>query len=308
MPAKLTTEIFIERSQKIHGDLYDYSITKYNNAIDKIVIFCKKCNKCFKQSPYHHLNGNGCKICAYANNGENRKQSKQDFIQKAQLKHNNKYNYDLINDFSNKKEINIICNICNNIFKQKPSDHLSGCGCPSCGIIKRRMTHDEFIRKANIIHDLLYNYSLTKYTNSRTKIIIICKKCNNIFNQKPSCHLSGKGCPKCGFEHKGFISNVEKKWLDSLNIPEQYRQKHLSINNRRFLVDAFNPLTKTIYEFYGNYWHGNPKIYNDNIINSKMNGKTMKELYDKTMERESIFKLAGFTIISIWESDYNKST
>ena len=57
-----TTEDFIEESIKIHGLIYDYSMVKYKLAKDKVSIICKKHGE-FKQSPTHHLSGQGCKKC-----------------------------------------------------------------------------------------------------------------------------------------------------------------------------------------------------------------------------------------------------
>ena len=39
---KLTTEEFIERAIKVHGDRYDYSKTKYVNHRTKVIITCKE--------------------------------------------------------------------------------------------------------------------------------------------------------------------------------------------------------------------------------------------------------------------------
>ena len=39
---RVTTEIFIERAKKIHGDRYDYSASKYIGMNDKISIICKE--------------------------------------------------------------------------------------------------------------------------------------------------------------------------------------------------------------------------------------------------------------------------
>jgi len=60
---RLNTKIFIEKSKKIHGDKYDYSMVDYkNNGYIKVSIICKK-HGSFKQKPHNHLNGNGCPKC-----------------------------------------------------------------------------------------------------------------------------------------------------------------------------------------------------------------------------------------------------
>ena len=60
----------------------------------------------------------------------------------------------------------------------------------------KRMTASEFIEKATNLHNGKYDYSQTVYVNSRTKVTIICSQ-HGPFEQLPSGHLQGNGCPKC---------------------------------------------------------------------------------------------------------------
>jgi len=62
-----------------------------------------------------------------------------------------------------------------------------------------------------------------------------------------------------------------------------------------------------VYEFYGDLWHGNPSRFKRENINPINKKKTYGELYDETIKRENILKNAGFNIVTIWESDYNKN-
>lgn len=61
-------------------------------------------------------------------------------------------------------------------------------------------------------------------------------------------------------------SYPEKCWLDSLNIQNNYRQYKIG----KYIVDGYDPNSNTVYEFYGDYWHGNPNIYNKNDMNKKL--------------------------------------
>ena len=60
-----STESFIEQANKIHNGKYNYSKTKYVRARLPITIICSK-HKDFKQLPYVHLGGIGCKDCGNA--------------------------------------------------------------------------------------------------------------------------------------------------------------------------------------------------------------------------------------------------
>ena len=70
-----------------------------------------------------------------------------------------------------------------------------------------RLTIEEFITKAKLVHGKKYDYSSVDYHNSQTKVTIECKKCHHIFCQRPNDHLNGKGCIKCSGKYK--YSNEE---------------------------------------------------------------------------------------------------
>lgn len=53
---------FIEKSKKIHGDIYDYSLVDYKNNNIKVKIICSK-HGVFEQKPNNHLSGQNCPIC-----------------------------------------------------------------------------------------------------------------------------------------------------------------------------------------------------------------------------------------------------
>ena len=59
----LSTEKFVEKSKKIHGDKYDYSETIYSKTSGKVKIKCLKCDSTFLQRANDHLNGSGCSFC-----------------------------------------------------------------------------------------------------------------------------------------------------------------------------------------------------------------------------------------------------
>jgi hypothetical protein len=60
---RLTTEEFIKKAVKIHGDIYSYKLVKYINNHNKISIICKE-HGIFLQTSNIHLNGSGCPSCA----------------------------------------------------------------------------------------------------------------------------------------------------------------------------------------------------------------------------------------------------
>lgn len=131
------------------------------------------------------------------------------FINKAKTIHENKYDYSLV-DYKNAKiKVKIICKI-HGEFEQLPSGHLTGYGCYKCsgggGIVSNT---NDFIEKANKIHNFKFDYSLTKYINAKEKIKIICKE-HGVFEQTPNSHLISKiCCSKCEFK------DISKRLLDN---------------------------------------------------------------------------------------------
>ena len=202
MTKSLTTEQFIDRAKKKHGNKYDYSQVVYINTSIKVKIFCDKHKSVFEQTPINHLKGQHCPICGYEQRAKTLRLTNLEYIKRAILKHGNLYIYSLVKYKNANTKIKIICKK-HGVFEQSPSNHLQGKGCPLCGdfktAYKQKYSTDEFIKMSNVKRDNIYDYTLVCYQNSITKVKIICKK-HGIFEQIPSSHLSGKGCPKCATE------------------------------------------------------------------------------------------------------------
>jgi hypothetical protein len=60
---RLTNKLFIEKSNLIHLNKYDYSITEYIKSNEKVKISCKKHGP-FEINVNSHLNGRGCSKCS----------------------------------------------------------------------------------------------------------------------------------------------------------------------------------------------------------------------------------------------------
>ena len=200
------TEQFIEKATKLHNGKYDYSKVEYKNAKTKVCILCPIHGE-FWQKPNDHLNGCGCSVCGIKKVKIALSGKKEDFIEKAKQIHGNKYDYSKVEYFNNKTRVCVICPQ-HSEFWQTPKAHLRGQGCPYCSKTKK-LTLNEFIAKANIIHNNTYDYSKTKYVNNKTLVCIICPK-HGEFLQIPNAHLRGHGCPKC----KGGILLNTKEFIE----------------------------------------------------------------------------------------------
>ena len=127
---KSSTNEFIEKAKKIHGDKYDYSKVEYINAKTKVCIICPEHGE-FWQVPNYHLSGNGCKLCGIKTTSDSKKSNTINFIQKAKEVHGDKYDYSKVEYTNNHSIVNIICPK-HGEFWQRPSNHLRGQGCPIC--------------------------------------------------------------------------------------------------------------------------------------------------------------------------------
>lgn len=123
-------EEFINKARKIHNDKYDYSKVDYVNAHTKICIICSEHGE-FWQTPNDHLNGYGCSKCANKGNGINGSLTTEEFIEKANQIHGDKYDYSKVEYISSDKKVCIICPK-HGEFWQRPSSHIRGNGCCKC--------------------------------------------------------------------------------------------------------------------------------------------------------------------------------
>jgi hypothetical protein len=227
---KLTTYEFIIKAGFVHGDKYDYSKVNYINNRTKINIICKK-HGIFEQRPTRHLCGDGCPKC---NGGI--KSNYNEFINKANIVHNNRYDYSLVNYINSITKVKIICKK-HGIFEMKPNHHLLGQNCNKCSIENSLLTTAQFIEKAQKLHGNIYDYSLVDYKHNNKKIKIICRE-HGIFEQKPYSHLNGRGCSKCKIKSKGELFIAD--WLN---------QNVINFEVQKSFVDCKNMLPLR-YDFY----------------------------------------------------------
>jgi hypothetical protein len=227
-----TTEDFIKKAQDAHGtEKYDYSLAEYKGADEKIIIICKIHNHQFEQRAISHTNkGNGgCKKCMIETVSLVNKFTQEEFIERAQTIHElEEYDYSLVEYDGLKSKIIIICKT-HGKFEQRASDHISGNGCQACGLIKQglktKYTKEEFIQRANEIHDNYYDYSLVDYQGVHTKVIIKCLV-HGEFEQLPASHINSRhGCTKCA-----TLMNADRKRIPK----EKFIEASIKIHGKQY--------------------------------------------------------------------------
>lgn len=130
MPKRLTTEEFIVKANELHKNKYDYSLVQYITNKIKVTIVCPEHGE-FEQPPHGHLKGYGCTKCGRIDMADKIKVTIEDFIDRSNKIHNNKYDYSLSLLSGTSEKINIICPE-HGIFEQVVRSHLSGRGCRKC--------------------------------------------------------------------------------------------------------------------------------------------------------------------------------
>lgn len=126
------------------------------------------------------------------------------FISKAVGKYGRRYSYENTVYVRSSAKIAITCRA-HGTFWQTPNAHLSGAGCPDCGRerSRRRSSTEEFISKAEAVHNGKYSYASSVYVRSDEKLVITCGS-HGDFSQSPNAHLSGRGCPECGLSRRSL--------------------------------------------------------------------------------------------------------
>lgn len=297
MSRKLTTIEFIEASQKAHGNRYDYSKSNYVDAKTKVTVICQDHGEFFIL-PYAHYRGkHGCRQCGYQSQAMKKVQTTDEIIQQFRECHGDLYDYSLVDYKHSKASVTIICPI-HGSFQQNPLSHKNGYGCKRCSKKYGQKSTNQFIRECKSRFPD-YDYGEVHYTNNYTAVNIICQE-HGLFSISPVDILfKNKSCPSCN--PSSNISLKERAWLDSLGVP--VRQHSLILAGIRISVDGFDPETNTVYEFWGDFWHGNPSKYALEDINPK-NQKTFRELYEATLRKRELLLSNGFRLVEMWESDF----
>ena len=281
-------DTFIEKSLLIHGSKYDYSKVVYINNRIKVCIICPEHGE-FWQSPHNHLKGRGCPVCA-KNKHKHKKYTTQEFICAANKIHKNRYDYSKSVYLNMNTKLKIVCPEHGEFF-QTPYMHLGGSICPKCsredsGLLKR-LTTEEFIKKARIVHKNGYDYSKAIYSTAKSKVCIICPK-HGEFLQTPDKHLQGCGCPKCVApfsKDEKKISDIVKLLVGKDNVIEHDRT---ILSDKE--IDIYIPSKKIAIEYNGLYWHTKLKNYHlEKTLMCKRNGIGLIQIFeDEFVQNEKL--------------------
>ena len=266
--AKRTSSLhsFIAKAQQVHGNVYDYSRAVYAKARKKLEVICLT-HGSFWVAPVNHLSAHsGCPVCAakarglanrqrltgstHDNFASTRAKRFANWLSSSREIHSDNYDYSKVRYKSNKDKVLIGCKKHGDFFTI-PMKHIKGSGCPKCAGEERRLSQVDFIAKAIAVHGERYGYSRVVYKTGTDKVVIDCPE-HGLFEQKPSKHLSGRGCPSCceshgekairvALENKGIGFRREVSFEECVN-PE---------TGKKLRFDFFIPRLKMCIEFDG---------------------------------------------------------
>lgn len=132
-------------------------------------------------------------------------------------------------------------------------------------------------------------------------------------NPDTSIRQGCRSCPKCLLDTSQY-SLASLEWIKYMSKQLNFRYKSIQTaeNGGEFYiqgigkVDGYHARSNTVFEFHGDVYHGNLKVFKPHDRPHPFNNKTAKHLYAKTKIREKEIRKAGYNLITIWESDWLK--
>lgn len=214
------------------------------------------------------------------------------------------------NYINNTTPIEWVCIVCEHKWITSPNDILhSGHRCVRCS--KRERVTDELIDQRLVASN---RYIVRRSTSNgcMAKLTWECVVCSGQWQARPndvfSTHKSG--CPYC--KRKSY-SNVAIAWLkdiekqQGINIQHAGNGNEFKIPGTRMYADGYCASTNTIYEFYGDRFHGNPNLYkSDDTCHPYDPTCTAGILFRRTIKKEEVIRKQGYNLVTIWEVEYRQ--
>lgn len=180
----------------------------------------------------------------------------------------------------------------------------------------KRLTQEEFIKRSNLAHNNLYDYSKVNYVNNSTKVCIICPE-HGEFWQTPYIHYIGCGCPVCRYI-KSKKSIRKKQGLTKETFIERARNVHGDkYDYSNVIYENTDTKVKIICPEHGEFWqsphhHLNGsgcQICGRNDLSEKKITNIIKEHFDNVITQYKPDFLIGYEgkrqSLDIFLPDYN---
>lgn len=291
------------KARAVHSGFYTYDRVEYVRNNQKVRITCTLHGD-FSQTPAMHLLGNGCPTCA----GRPQK-NLETFIVDAVTVHGKRYSYSKAVYVNNRTDVMITCKD-HGDFPQTPTSHVrERAGCPKCRYDAMAVNLEEFIARCVAIHGTYYDYSEVNLSRINDIVSIKCPY-HGLFNQRAVDHVRGNGCTPCtstNYSQKAIRWLSQEAKARGIDIQHAENGGEYRIPNTKFRVDGYHSESKTVFEFHGDAWHGNPDIHSNwSCPNPFRKSTRAGQLYKETIDRENAIKALGYTLVVMWENDFNR--
>ncbi len=190
------------------------------------------------------------------------------------------------------------CRACGHNWPISPNSVLRGSGCPLCAKIRFRkkslMTAAEYQSRLDKIRPGMV--LVGEYKGYFSKTLHRCS-CGRDWMSTPSNALLTKmaRCLGC-YLRDNKTSHVADAWLGQIEkILRVKIEREFRCGVRRYVCDGYNKRANVVFEFLGDYWHGNPRTRKDDRRAHK---------YAALKNKIKALRDAGFTVVWVWESEF----
>jgi hypothetical protein len=81
-------------------------------------------------------------------------------------------------------------------------------------------------------------------------------------------------------------------------------EKILTADENSYMIDCIHQDNKKIIEFYGDYWHANPKKFTEQ---HRIHKRSAKEVWERDNIKINDLRNLGYDVLVIWESEYKSN-
>ena len=168
-------------------------------------------------------------------------------------------------------------------------------------IVKKGMSEEDAIKKVSEIQSKLS----AKSPKFKGKVRTTESKIKISNSMKKKIELIGAGKWASHFGSFNGSSKIEREFFNYIkeNINGNVKA-NFPIEN--YIVDIIHD--KKIVEFYGDFWHANPKYFKcEDDLKYGSFDKTAEKIWENDKQRIDFLKYLGYDILVIWENDWIKN-
>lgn len=241
-------KLFIERSNKIHNNKYNYTNVIYNRNDEKVIITCPYHGN-FLQIPGNHVRGQGCDVCL----NKSLTFTQNEVLEKFKEAHGNIYNYNKVVYINWKSKVVIKCEK-HGDFLQSAGKHLSGQGCPKCKMSHGERRVEQFLVKNKIRFENQKTFlDCVGIRNNKLKYDFYLPKYNILIEYDGEQHFK----PRFDIETKKNAIKRFNRLQELDKIKTRYAKKN-NIFLIRISYKKFKTIEKTLSLLFANILkHGN---------------------------------------------------